>query len=52
MGWTAHWPPLTDLREKLAADLDAERYAAAWERGAKLDLDTVNAQLLAELATD
>jgi hypothetical protein len=49
-GWLAHWQPLADLRRNLEATLGAERYAAVWERGARLDLDTVNEQLLAELA--
>jgi hypothetical protein len=31
--------------------LGAERNAAVWEHGAKLDLETVVTQLLAELAT-
>ena len=47
----AHWPPLADLREKLAAELGAEQFVALWERGARLDLETVVTQLLAELAT-
>jgi hypothetical protein len=49
-GWMAHWQPLTDLRHKLEATLGAERYTAVWERGARLELDTVVEQLLAELA--
>lgn len=49
-GWMAHWQPLTVLRHNLAATLGAERYAALWERGARLELDTVVEQLLAELA--
>jgi hypothetical protein len=48
-GWMAHWQPLADLRHNLEAELGAERYAAVWQRGARLDLDTVNEQLLAEL---
>ncbi|MCB0127803.1 MAG: hypothetical protein KDE58_36310, partial [Caldilineaceae bacterium] len=51
MGWTAHWPPLADLRHKLAAELGTEQFAAVWKRGARLDLETVVTQLLAELAT-
>jgi hypothetical protein len=46
----AHWQPLTDLQHKLAATLGTERYATVWERGARLNLDMVVAQLLAELA--
>jgi hypothetical protein len=48
-GWMAHWQPLNDLQQKLAATLGAERYRAVWECGARLNLDTVVAQLLAEL---
>nr|HMN30896.1 hypothetical protein [Caldilineaceae bacterium] len=48
-GWMAHWQPLIALRQKLAAELGAEWYAAVWERGARLALDTVVEQLLAEL---
>jgi hypothetical protein len=49
-GWMSHWQPLTDLRHNLEATLGAERYAVVWERGARLELDMVVEQLLAELA--
>lgn len=49
-GWMAHWPPLADLRHSLEAEIGAERFAAAWERGVSLDLDAAVDNLLAELA--
>jgi hypothetical protein len=39
---------LTRLRNDLKGELGAEVYAAAWERGQKLDVDTVVTELLAE----
>lgn len=50
-GWMAHWQSLTDLRYSPEAELDAERFAAAWERGARLDLDSAVDTLLADLAS-
>ncbi len=43
------WPLvilLSDLRADLETKLGAEVYAAAWERGKTLDLETVAAALL------
>jgi len=48
--WMAHWPPLAHLRHSLEAQIGAERFAAAWERGVSLDLDAAVDNLLAELA--
>jgi ATP/maltotriose-dependent transcriptional regulator MalT len=42
------WALLTRLRAQLEADLGADAYAAAWERGSSLDLETVVAGLLHE----
>jgi DNA-binding CsgD family transcriptional regulator len=46
-GWMSNWPLLTRLRTDLEAELGPEKYAAAWERGKGLNLDTV----IADLAT-
>lgn len=50
-GWMAHWQVLRDRRHDLEAALGAEQFAVAYERGAKLELNTVVEHLLAELAT-
>jgi hypothetical protein len=49
-GWMAHWQLLHERRRDLEAALGAERFAVAWERGGRLELNTVVEQLLAELA--
>jgi tetratricopeptide (TPR) repeat protein len=41
------WPLITRLRAELKTTLGPKRYAAAWERGGKLDLDEIAQQLLA-----
>jgi predicted ATPase/DNA-binding CsgD family transcriptional regulator len=46
LGWFENWPLLTDLRAQLAQQLGAEVYAAAWERGSRLELADVVANLL------
>ena len=40
-GWLEAWPHWTALRDMLRSDLGPDAFAAAWERGAKLDLETV-----------
>jgi hypothetical protein len=45
-GWLERWPRLMALQEKLEAELGAEAYQAAWERGKALDLEAVAAALL------
>lgn len=40
-GWQERWPLIARLREQLEAHLGADAYAAAWNAGALLDLDTV-----------
>ena len=51
-GWLKKWPQLTQLRDQLKAELGAEAYNIAWERGKSLDLETVVQDLLAEFGTD
>jgi tetratricopeptide (TPR) repeat protein len=51
-GWMEKWPLLTRLRVDLEAELGAEVYQSAWERGAERDLDEVVAELLAAYKTD
>jgi predicted ATPase/DNA-binding SARP family transcriptional activator len=48
-GWTAHCQLLRDRRRDLETALGAEQFAAACERGARLELDAVLDRLLAEL---
>ena len=50
MGWTAHWPMLAERKRDLEAVLGAQQFAAAWERGAGLELNACVEQLLGELA--
>jgi predicted ATPase/DNA-binding CsgD family transcriptional regulator len=47
--WLEKWPLLTRLRADLEAQLGVEIYAAAWERGKTLDLETTLAELLSEM---
>ena len=49
-GWLEKWSLLNDLRARLVTQLGIDNYASAWERGTKLDLDTVVDDLL--VATD
>ena len=51
-GWMAQWPLLTRLRADLEAELGAAACDAAWERGAKLDLETTATDLLRILNGD
>ena len=46
-GRMQRWPVLVELRAELLADLGADVYQAAWERGQALDAATVAARLLA-----
>jgi serine/threonine protein kinase/tetratricopeptide (TPR) repeat protein len=41
IAWIEKWPLLSRLRANLEAELGAEKYGAAWERGMKLELETV-----------
>ena len=50
-GWMAHCPPLAYLRQQLDVTLGEERFAAAWERRARHDLDPAVDTLLADLAS-
>ena len=45
-GWQNKWPLLAELRRRLKAELGAETFAAAWERGLALDLDNLVATIL------
>jgi predicted ATPase/DNA-binding CsgD family transcriptional regulator len=45
-GWMEKWPLLTRLRANLEVELGAEAYAAAWDRGKALELETTVAELL------
>jgi hypothetical protein len=42
-GWLEAWPRLAALRVELRAELGPEAFAAAWERGAGMDLESVAA---------
>jgi ATP/maltotriose-dependent transcriptional regulator MalT len=44
-GWMQEWSLLSDLRHDLEQTLGPEAYAAAWEIGARLDLQVVAAQI-------
>jgi len=46
IGWFENWTLIKDLRAQLADQLGADAYAAAWQRGATLDLDTIVETLL------
>ncbi len=46
--WMEKWPLLTRLRARLEAELGPDAYAAAWQRGAQLDLLTTVRALLSE----
>ena len=50
LGWLAVWQLLAEVQVELKVELCDQEYAAAWDRGAALDLDTVIAELLAEIA--
>jgi len=50
-GWLAQWPLITRLRTELTVTLPPERFAAAWARGARMDLMTTAETVMAELAT-
>lgn len=40
-GWIAQWPLLKRWQTRLETELGPERYAAAWDRGTKRELETV-----------
>ncbi|MBE2182988.1 MAG: AAA family ATPase [Anaerolineae bacterium] len=48
-GWMKKWPLLTRLKAELEETLGKEGYAAVWERGKRLDAETMMTGLLAEL---
>jgi ATP/maltotriose-dependent transcriptional regulator MalT len=45
-GWLENWGLLTELRARLTAELGMDGYAAAWQRGSELELQTVVEDLL------
>ncbi len=45
-GWMEKWPLLARLRLQLEQKLGDKEYAAAWERGMRLDVDEVAAELM------
>jgi DNA-binding CsgD family transcriptional regulator len=45
IGWMKRWPLLTEFQDELETKLGAANFAAAWERGQKLDLDETIAAL-------
>jgi hypothetical protein len=47
-GWLDRWPLLAQKQILLRAELGAEAYDAAWERGRSLDWDVAVEQVLAE----
>jgi len=49
-GWLEQWPLITRLRAELEVTLTPERFQAAWQRGATLDLFATAKEQLAELA--
>ncbi len=50
-GWLHKWDLMTELRSNLERKLDADDFTAAWERGAKLDLEATVKRILAEKST-
>jgi predicted ATPase len=48
MGWVEQWSLLTEVRRDLEAELGADAFTSAIERGQQLELDVVVAELLAE----
>ena len=50
VGWMENWPLLTEFRHNLETELGAETYAAAWARGAQLDIEAVYNAMLTEFA--
>jgi hypothetical protein len=51
-GWLDRWPLWSQFRQNLEDALRSDAYAAAWERGAQMDLQTVAAQLLEEFGSE
>ncbi len=49
-GWLERWPLWSQFRQDLEATLSPDDYAAAWDRGTALDLQTVVVQLLEEFS--
>jgi tetratricopeptide (TPR) repeat protein len=49
-GWFDHWPLLIRKLEQLEAELGADAFTAAWERGKAMDLKVVVEEVLAEYA--
>jgi len=51
-GWFDKWALYTRLREELKVELGSEAYAAAWERGASLEVKEVVREILAKWEED
>jgi predicted ATPase/transcriptional regulator with XRE-family HTH domain len=49
ISWLEQWPLLAALRAELEAELGAEAYTAAWERGKGLDVESVAAALVSAI---
>jgi predicted ATPase/DNA-binding SARP family transcriptional activator len=45
-GWMEHWPLLVESRTKLEAELGAQAYSSAWERGRQLAIEEAVTELL------
>lgn len=45
-GWMEQWPLLVEMRSKLEAELGAQAYSLAWERGKQSVIEEVAAELM------
>jgi DNA-binding CsgD family transcriptional regulator/tetratricopeptide (TPR) repeat protein len=52
VGWVKRWGLVTRLLERLRADLGEKAFADAWERGKRLDLETVVAEIMTEFGVE